>query len=89
MEKYDQARKYLDTAFVETVNDGDRFWWYCYYGLLEYNVGNIEMANSYLMTFANLCDSMDLAMLERVKQHDPKNINFITRCQNLITSKSK
>ena len=88
MKQYDEARKYLDIAFVD-IGSYNPCWTHCYYGLLEHNLGNMQMSNYYLHEFSRLTDESDLIRLDLMKQQDPKNIDYIMKCRNFAIRKTK
>ena len=86
MKEYDEARKYLNLALVENKKKNcDLCWAYCYYGLLEYDQGNMDLSNHWLNEYGKLCDSSDVEHLDVIKTQDPKNTLYFVKCKQLAT----
>ena len=87
MKRPDDARKYLDLALAK-YSVHFNFWNYCYYGLLEYDQGNTAKSDYYSYAFGKFCNESHLKHLGDMKLQDPNNIEYILKCERLVT-KSK
>ena len=57
MGRYEEARKHLEVSVLETKENYNPCycsWCYFYYGLLEYDLGNVQMSQYYLDEFVKL-----------------------------------
>ena len=79
MKRYDLARKYFDIALIaddfKFGNGGRR---YLYYGLLEYEMGNIKRSEQFRQEAIKRV-TFTSTFLEKIKQQNPNNIDYITK----------